>query len=65
MADETGRVTFRIMDNLLKVRDIIGRSLVITEKADDLGKGETPSSKVNGNSGKRYVSNLNFTNYFM
>lgn len=42
------------MDSLLKVQDIIGRALVVTEKADDLGKGQTPVSKINGNSGKRY-----------
>lgn len=41
------------MDNLVKVDDIIGRSLVVTEKADDLGKGDSPASKIDGNSGKR------------
>ncbi|XP_001600582.1 copper chaperone for superoxide dismutase isoform X2 [Nasonia vitripennis] len=58
VADETGRVTFRIMDNLLKVDDIIGRSLVVTEKADDLGKGDDPASKIDGNSGKRLACGI-------
>lgn len=54
-ADENGRATFRLMDTLLKVHDIIGRALVVTERADDLGRGETSDSKIHGNSGKRYV----------
>jgi copper chaperone for superoxide dismutase len=54
-ADDNGRVSFRIINDLLQVGDIIGRALVVTEKMDDLGKGDTPASKINGNSGKRYV----------
>lgn len=34
--------------------DIIGRSLVITDKPDDLGKGNDHQSKIDGNSGKRH-----------
>lgn len=36
-----------------KVWDVIGRSLVVDEGEDDLGRGGHPLSKVTGNSGKR------------
>lgn len=36
-----------------KVWDVIGRSLVIDEGEDDLGRGGHPLSKITGNSGKR------------
>ncbi|XP_033331179.1 copper chaperone for superoxide dismutase isoform X2 [Megalopta genalis] len=52
-ANEVGRATFRKLDTLIKIPDIIGRSLVITENPDDLGKGSVPDSKINGNSGNR------------
>ncbi|XP_015609326.1 copper chaperone for superoxide dismutase [Cephus cinctus] len=57
-ADNTGRATFRITDNILKVQDIIGRSLVITEGQDDLGKGNNVASKVDGNSGSRLACGI-------
>ncbi|XP_013790588.2 copper chaperone for superoxide dismutase-like [Limulus polyphemus] len=52
-ADDHGRAVFRKEDRVIKVWDIIGRSLVVTEKPDDLGQGSTNSSKLDGNSGKR------------
>ncbi|XP_075989903.1 copper chaperone for superoxide dismutase [Anticarsia gemmatalis] len=52
VADETGRATFRIVDNVLKVMDIIGRSVAVTDKKDDLGRGSSPTSKIDGDSGK-------------
>ncbi|XP_043462972.1 copper chaperone for superoxide dismutase isoform X2 [Leptopilina heterotoma] len=58
VADDSGRVRFRILDNLLKIPEIIGRSLVITEKPDDLGKGDSPMSKIDGNSGKKLVCGI-------
>ncbi|XP_072946838.1 copper chaperone for superoxide dismutase [Epargyreus clarus] len=51
VADERGRATFRIVDNVLKVWDIVGRSIAITERRDDLGRGTSPLSKINGDSG--------------
>ncbi|KAL0809077.1 hypothetical protein ABMA28_012707 [Loxostege sticticalis] len=51
VADENGRATFRILDNVLKVWDIVGRSVAVTEKKDDLGRGSSPSSRVDGDSG--------------
>lgn len=57
-ADNSGRATFRVVNKLLKIPDIIGRSLVVTENPDDLGKGDTPESKVNGNSGTRLACGI-------
>ncbi|KAI9025339.1 superoxide dismutase [Phycomyces nitens] len=49
--DENGWGDLVIESGRVKVWDIIGRSMVITENADDLGKGASTSSKWNGNSG--------------
>jgi len=53
-ADATGRAIFWKTDKFLKISDIIGRSLVVTENPDDLGKGDNPESRINGNSGIGY-----------
>ncbi|XP_076626329.1 copper chaperone for superoxide dismutase isoform X2 [Colletes latitarsis] len=53
-----GRATFRRTDKLIEVPDIIGRSLVITESPDDLGKGNCPESKIHGNSGNRVACGI-------
>lgn len=53
VVNNSGRATFRMIDKLVKIPDVIGRSLVITEKSDDLGRGVNPESKINGNSGNR------------
>ena len=47
VADDSGRAAFRLVDKVLNVGDIIGRSLVIKEGIDDLGRGALPLSKVN------------------
>ena len=46
IADEVGRAQFKFADKLVKVTDIIGRSIVVAENPDDLGKGDSPLSKV-------------------
>ncbi|GBO19957.1 Copper chaperone for superoxide dismutase [Araneus ventricosus] len=52
VADSQARASFRIHDNIVKVYDIIGRSLAVTADRDDLGKGNNESSTIDGNSGK-------------
>ncbi|XP_011501262.1 PREDICTED: copper chaperone for superoxide dismutase [Ceratosolen solmsi marchali] len=58
MADNNGRVTFRMINDLVDVSSIFGRSLVVTSKMDDLGKGDDPASKIDGNSGKRLACGI-------
>ncbi|XP_058518742.1 copper chaperone for superoxide dismutase isoform X1 [Ochotona princeps] len=41
-----------------KVWDVIGRSLVIDEGEDDLGRGDHPLSKITGNSGERLACGI-------
>ena len=53
LADENGRARFRLTDKLIKVWDIIGRSVVVAEGKDDLGLSDHPRSKIDGNCGKR------------
>ncbi|XP_011304094.1 copper chaperone for superoxide dismutase isoform X2 [Fopius arisanus] len=58
LANESGRAQFRWQDKVLNVDDIIGRSLVITEDSDDLGKGNSSTSKFDGNSGQRLACGI-------
>lgn len=51
IANKSGRAAFRFEDKLVKVSDIIGRSLVVTAEEDDLGKGNNERSRIDGNSG--------------
>jgi len=37
---------------------VIGRSLVVTEREDDLGRGNHSLSRIDGNSGRRYVRSI-------
>jgi Copper/zinc superoxide dismutase (SODC). len=38
------------------VWDVIGRAVVVTDGADDLGQGNHPRSSEDGNSGQRLVA---------
>ena len=53
---EDGSVEFDIVDALLSLsggpRSIVGRAIVISTNPDDLGRGGTAESLVNGDSGK-------------
>ncbi|KAM5137853.1 copper chaperone for superoxide dismutase isoform 2-T2 [Mantella aurantiaca] len=52
LASDDGRAAFRTENERVKVWDIIGRSLIVDEAEDDLGRGNHPFSKITGNSGK-------------
>ncbi|XP_016766981.1 copper chaperone for superoxide dismutase isoform X2 [Apis mellifera] len=58
MVNDFGRATFRMIDKVIEIADIIGRSLVITEKPDDLGRGTNPKSKIDGNSGNKLACGI-------
>lgn len=52
--DEAGSAKIHVEDHLVKLigpQSVIGRSLVITQKEDDLGKGGHELSLIDGNSG--------------
>lgn len=49
--DGTGRIS--IVDDQIRVKEILGRSLVIHSDSDDFGLGGHPDSKINGHSGSR------------
>ncbi|BES92841.1 Superoxide dismutase [Cu-Zn] [Nesidiocoris tenuis] len=57
-AGADGRSIFRIKDRLLKVSDVIGRSVVVTQNEDDCGKGSNEKSKIDGNSGNRLACGI-------
>ena len=53
-----GVAEFSFEDNLVKLKgpySVIGRSIIIHEDEDDLGKGGHPDSKKTGHAGKRIV----------
>jgi len=52
VAGSDGRASFRFSDRLIKVWDVIGRSVVVAERGDDFGLGESAESLVNGNCGQ-------------
>ncbi|XP_008319055.2 copper chaperone for superoxide dismutase [Cynoglossus semilaevis] len=57
-AGPDGRASFRLEDTLLKVWDVIGRSLVVDAGEDDLGRGCHPLSRQTGNSGERLACGI-------
>ena len=57
-ADQDGNILFEIVDSLVKLRgpySVIGRSFIIHEDEDDLGKGGHSDSNTTGHAGKRLV----------
>lgn len=57
-ADSSGRAKFRFTDHVISVGDIIGRSIVVTEQADDFGCGSNEQSLIDGNSGERLACGI-------
>ena len=51
--DDNGRCNGRIVTNKFCLHEIIGRSIIVHEDPDDLGKSNEKDSKTTGHSGKR------------
>jgi copper chaperone for superoxide dismutase len=52
VVDHNGDATLVVESDALKVRDIIGRSVVLKEGEDDLGRGGNEESERSGNAGR-------------
>merc|ERR1719168_218845 len=50
-ADQDGRARFRLLDRLVEVNEVIGRSLVVSSDRDDLGLGSAVTSLTDGDCG--------------
>lgn len=60
-ADGAGRFTYEYTDPLVELHgdtSVIGRTVVIHAKPDDLGLGSNPESKVTGNAGDRIACSI-------
>ncbi|ORX83864.1 copper/zinc binding superoxide dismutase [Basidiobolus meristosporus CBS 931.73] len=61
VSDSAGNVVFVLHDSLIRLHggnSIVGRSIVIHEKEDNLGHGEAPGSKETGDAGKRIACGI-------
>lgn len=61
VADENGIARINILDPLVKLQgkySVIGRSMIIHEDEDDLGRGENEESLKTGNAGKRIACGI-------
>lgn len=56
--DKFGDFIYFYEDDLISLEKIIGRSIVVHENPDDLGRGNNLDSKLNGNSGKRFMCGI-------
>ena len=60
-ANSKGIAEINIIDHLVKISgkySVIGRSMIIHDKEDDLGKGDNDESLVTGNAGKRIACGI-------
>jgi Cu-Zn family superoxide dismutase len=55
LADNMGNVNYIFYTKKFRVKEIIGRSIIIHKDEDDLGRGRNKDSKITGNSGPRIV----------
>ncbi|CAG8515791.1 17537_t:CDS:2 [Acaulospora morrowiae] len=56
--DEKGWGDLVVESSRIKVWDVIGRSIVISHREDDLGKGDNVQSKIDGNSGPGIIAGI-------
>ncbi|XP_046985626.1 copper chaperone for superoxide dismutase [Schistocerca americana] len=57
-ANSEGRAVFRFTDSVLKVSDVIGRSVAVTDSEDDLGRGNNAGSLEDGNAGRKIACGI-------